>query len=193
MLLVRESVGLDPFSRISQQLMVTALGLLISQLSLAGEVAPQTSFFENITELCGARFEGESVFPEDPGDAFRDQVLIAVIETCTEDVIRIPFQVGEDTSRTWVISRTADGLELKHDHRHADGSADAVSMYGGTSISVGTALSQSFPADEYTAELIPDAASNEWFLSLSADGDEMTYYLERHGKARFKARLYRVK
>lgn len=163
-----------------------------SMLVFAGEVTPQAAFFKNISQLCGARFEGESVFPEDPGDAFRDQRLVAEIESCTDTVIRIPFAVGEDTSRTWVLSRVAEGLELKHDHRHADGSADDITMYGGTSKRSGTALSQSFPADHYTANLIPAAASNEWFLTLSPDFKELTYYLERDGKARFKATLLRT-
>jgi hypothetical protein len=171
----------------------TASLLVVSQLTFAAETTPQDEFFNHISELCGARYEGKSTFPEDPGDAFRGQLLVAVIETCGDEVIRIPFHVGEDSSRTWVLTRTPDGLELKHDHRHEDGTADEVSMYGGTSKSPGTALSQSFPADAYTAELIPDAATNEWALSLSADAAEMTYYLERHGNPRFKAILHRVK
>jgi hypothetical protein len=175
------------------QIIATTSILLIPQLTFAAETTPQDEFFNNISELCGARYEGESVFPEDPGDAFRDQLLVAEIETCDDKVIRIPFHVGEDNSRTWVLTRTPDGLELKHDHRHEDGTADEVSMYGGTSKSPGTALSQSFPADAYTAELIPDAATNEWSLTLSADAAEMTYYLERHGKPRLKAILQRVK
>lgn len=152
----------------------------------------QQVFFDRLASLCGARFEGRSVFPEDPGDAFRDQLLVAVVETCGEDEIRIPFLVGADHSRTWVLKRTADGLQLKHDHRHEDGTPDEVTLYGGTAINPGTYLSQSFPADSYTANLIPEAATNEWFLSLSEDAGEMTYYLERHNKARFKAILKRV-
>jgi hypothetical protein len=152
----------------------------------------QEVFFDRLTALCGARFEGESVFPEDPGDAFRGQLLVAVVETCSADEIRIPFLVGEDHSRTWVLKKTADGLQLKHDHRHEDGTPDEVTLYGGTAINSGTHLSQSFPADTYTAILIPEAASNEWFLSLSEDAGEITYYLERHNKARFKAILKRV-
>ncbi len=152
----------------------------------------QEIFFNRLTSLCSARFEGESVFPEDPGDAFRDQLLVAVVETCSADEIRMPFMVGEDHSRTWVLRKTAHGLQLKHDHRHEDGTPDEVTLYGGTAFSPGTHLSQSFPADTYTAELIPEAASNEWFLSLSDDAGEITYYLERHKKARFKAILKRV-
>ena len=155
-------------------------------------VENQEVFFDRLTALCGARFEGESVIPEDPGDAFRDQLLVAVIETCSTDEIRIPFLVGKDNSRTWVLKKTADGLQLKHDHRHEDGTPDEVTLYGGTAINPGTHLSQSFPADAYTANLIPEAASNEWFLSFSEDAGEITYYLERHNKARFKAILKRV-
>ena len=152
----------------------------------------QEVFFDRLTSLCGARFEGESVFPDDPGDAFRDQLLVAVIDSCSADEIRIPFLVGEDHSRTWVLKKTAKGLQLKHDHRHDDGTPDEVTLYGGTAINPGTTGSQSFPADIYTANLIPEAASNEWSLSLSEGADEITYYLERHNKARFKAILKRV-
>jgi hypothetical protein len=152
----------------------------------------QDMFFEQLKSLCGARYEGESVFPEDPGDDWRDQLLVVVIETCNADEIRIPLAVGQDHSRTWVLKKTNDGLQLKHDHRHEDGTPDEVTLYGGTATSAGTGTAQSFPADAYTADLIPDAATNEWFLSLSDDNNKMTYYLERHNKPRFKAVLYRV-
>ena len=172
----------------------TALLLVCATTAFSQEpgASPQPGFFNNIRALCGARFEGYSSFPEDPGDAFRDQLLVARIETCSENQIRIPFEVGADASRTWILSLVADGIELKHDHRHADGTPDEVTMYGGTSVVAGSELSQSFPADQYTAELIPDAASNEWFLTLSENGKELTYYLERHSAPRFKAILARV-
>ena len=117
------------------------------------------------------------------------QLLVAVIESCGDDEVRIPFLVGPDASRTWVLKPTAEGLQLKHDHRHEDGTPDEVTLYGGVATDPGSPISQSFPADSYTANLIPEAASNEWFLSFSADGQELTYYLERYGKPRFKAVL----
>lgn len=173
------------------------IGLVIAQ-SHAQSPAPtpaldtnQQAFFDMVKSMCGARFEGKSVFPDDPGDAFRDQLLVAVIETCDADEIRIPFIVGSDTSRTWLLARTVNGLQFKHDHRHADGTPDEVTLYGGIAIEAGSPLSQSFPADSYTADLIPEASTNEWFLSFSDDGQQLTYYLERHGKARFKAVLSR--
>jgi len=174
-------------------------GLLISVItgqSRAADTAStlllntnQQAFFDKVKSMCGTRFEGKSVFPEDPSDSFSGKLLVAVIETCGDDEIRIPFMVGPDTSRTWVLKRTVNGLQLKHDHRHADGTPDEVTLYGGVAVDTGSAISQSFPADSYTADLIPEASTNEWFLSFSADGQELTYYLERHGKPRFKAVL----
>ena len=61
---------------------------------------------------------GQSTFPNDPNDAFAGKKLVARFAQCTTDEIRIPFAVGKDQSRTWIISKDSDGLLLKHDHRH---------------------------------------------------------------------------
>lgn len=160
-------------------------------MAMAGESDAQDAFYQSLSDLCGVQFVGRAVYPEDPGDDWRDNDLVAHFESCDASQLRIPFIVGENRSRTWIITRVDGGLQLKHDHRHEDGTPDEVTMYGGTTSSPGTARAQSFPADQHTAELIPEAATNEWFLSLSEDGQELTYYLERHGKPRFKAVLYR--
>ena len=165
----------------------------IGQATFAGQTESQDAFFQQISSLCGSRFVGQSVFPEDPGDAWRDKVLVAHIESCTADEIRIPFIVGDDHSRTWILRRVEGGIQLKHDHRHADGTPDKVTMYGGTTQSAGSNLSQSFPADAYTAGLIPEASTNEWFLSFNRDSSELTYYLERNNLPRFKAILLKKK
>ena len=173
--------------------LATSFGILLTFLSshfaMAGQSESQNLFFDQLGQLCGEQFVGEAVFPEDPGDDWRDKKLVAHIETCDSSEIRIPLHVGEDQSRTWIIKRVEGGLQLKHDHRHEDGTPDSVTMYGGTTQSPGSENAQSFPADSYTAQLIPDAATNEWFLSLNENGDELTYYLERNGQPRFKAVL----
>jgi hypothetical protein len=160
-------------------------------LLFASPGAEQAAFFDRLAALCGATFKGATVFPADPGEAWKDQVLVAHFKSCEADEVRIPFSVGEDRSRTWILRRVDGGLQLKHDHRHADGTPDEITGYGGVTRAPGTSLSQSFPADDHTAALIPEAATNEWFLSFSEDGNQLTYYLERHGKPRFKAILTR--
>ncbi len=178
--------------KISRAIVLAALMFTACSELPSSEMESPEVFFERVKALCGARFQGQTTFPEEPGEAFRGKVLTAFIESCTEQEIRIPFHVGEDRSRTWVLTRTEQGLQLKHDHRHEDGTPDEITNYGGLSSGPGKALSQSFPADEYTAELIPEAATNEWFISFSNGGQSLTYYLERHAKPRFKAELQRV-
>jgi hypothetical protein len=149
-------------------------------------------FYLALKGLCGARFEGAKTFPPDSTDAFAGKLLVATVATCTDKEVRVPFVVGEDRSRTWVFTRTQDGLQLQHDHRHADGTPDAVTMYGGLARSGGTARSQSFPADAHTARLIPAAVTNVWTVTLSDDRSTLTYHLERDAKQRFTAVLTRV-
>ena len=84
----------------------------------------QDQFFANLTALCGQRFEGK-VMTTDAADAdFRAPRLLMHVRDCSADEIRIPFRVGEDRSRTWVITRSDAGLTLKHDHRDPQGRPD---------------------------------------------------------------------
>src|SRR5690606_21909831 len=111
---------------------------------------------------------------------------------CTADAVRMPVQVGEDRSRTWIFTRPAAGLELRHDHRHPDGTPDRVTMYGGMAKQGGSARSQAFLADDYTARLVPGAETNVWTVSLSEDGKLLRYRLERHDKPRAEFVLKRL-
>ena len=90
--------------------------------------SPQDMFFARLQTLCGKSFDGRLV-SDDPADAaFRAPVSVQVRD-CTSHRVRMPVQVGEDRSRTWVVTRTPQGLTLKHDHRHADGTEDVLSQY----------------------------------------------------------------
>lgn len=150
------------------------------------------AFMQNLNSLCGARFEGEMTFPNEGQDSFEGKLLVAEFADCSDIEMAIPFAVGEDTSRTWLVSAVDGGLQLKHDHRHADGTPDEISMYGGRTAESGSANQQSFAADEYTKRLIPEASTNVWSLSLNDDKTTLTYHLERHQKPRFTAILKRV-
>ena len=122
-----------------------------------------------------------------PSPDFAGKRLVMHVRDCSADQIRVPFHVGEDRSRTWVFTKSSEGLLLKHDHRHADGTPDSVTMYGGFAKAGGTAYRQAFPADAYTAKLIPAAATNEWETVLSEDKKTFSYILKRAGQMRFQA------
>ena len=170
------------------------LGVLAAAMPVhaAGKPDAKSEFFARLTALCGATFEGASVFPRDAGDAFAGKKLVAHVASCSADEVRVPFLVGADRSRTWVFKKTGTGLELKHDHRHDDGTPDEQTMYGGMANDKGSASVQSFEADAYTAKLIPAASTNVWTVTLAPDGKSMSYYLERDAKPRFKAELVRT-
>ena len=143
-------------------------------------------FFQNLKTLCGSRFEGATEFPDDPKHPLAGKKLTINFERCSDGEIRIPLQAGEDRSRTWILTLSAKGLLLKHDHRHADGTPDEVTMYGGWAIE-GDATRQRFAADEETAKLIPDAATNVWTIEVDTARQQLTYALERHSQPRYKA------
>ena len=106
------------------------------------------------------------------------------VRSWEKERIRIPFFVGEDRSRTWVLTQRSDRIMLKHDHRHKDGTPDAVTMYGGLTTSVGMPARQMFPADQETVNTIPAAATNVWWIDL-VPGEHFTYNLRRMGSERY--------
>jgi hypothetical protein len=148
---------------------------------------PASDFFGRLGSLCNQAYEGKVAYPEGGKDPFAGKALVMRVQSCSPTEIRIPFQVGEDKSRTWVFTKSSQGLLLKHDHRHPDGTPDSVTMYGGYAKAGGTIYTQSFPADDYTAKLLPAAATNEWSTVLSEDQKTFSYILKRDGQLRFRA------
>ncbi|MES2834457.1 MAG: hypothetical protein V4707_07115 [Pseudomonadota bacterium] len=145
--------------------------------------SPQDAFFANLSAVCGQRFEGR-VATTDPADAaFANARLLMHVRDCSADEVRIPFWVGEDHSRTWVVTRTETGLRLKHDHRHEDGTEDAVSQYGGDTIDAGTAERQEFPVDAFSQALFTRenravSNTNVWAVEVHP-GRTFAYELRR--------------
>ncbi|MBX0333842.1 hypothetical protein K3G39_11405 [Pontibacter sp. HSC-14F20] len=149
--------------------------------------ATQQAFFTELSKLCGKSFRGVAVFPADGKDPFAGKELTMHVRECSDQIIRIPFYVGEDKSRTWVFTQMEEGLQLKHDHRHEDGTPDEVTMYGGIAMDTNDASTMRFPADAFTAQLIPAASTNEWNVVLSPDGKTFSYILKRDNQLRFQA------
>ena len=171
----------------------------IAVLLVAGCAGPRTvpdspadAFLAAFGVHCGQAFEGRIVAnePATPNDPFEGKTLVMHVRDCGPTEVRVPFHVGEDRSRTWVIKRTAAGLDLRHDHRHADGKPDAVTMYGGETREPGTSVRQEFPVDEFSKTLfvaqgLNVSVTNTWAVELHP-GQRYIYELSRPG------RLFRV-
>ena len=148
-------------------------------------IPTQDAFFDAISELCGNAYVGTVTVDNANSDSFADRKLVMHVRRCNETQLQIPFHVGEDASRTWLISKTGSGLSLKHDHRHEDGTEDALTQYGGHTIDAGWAQVQSFPADQYSKQLfvenaIPQSVGNTWQMYIYPD--QFTYRLIRQGR-----------
>ncbi|WMN06236.1 hypothetical protein QYS48_31985 [Marivirga arenosa] len=133
-------------------------------------------FWEKLEAHCGKAYAGEVVTAPVPED-FQKKDLIIHFKSCGEGQIRVPFVVGENRSRTWVFTLSDHNIELKHDHRNKDGSPAEITMYGGTSPNTGFEQMQYFPADQQTVDMIPYAAGNVWWVSIS--DSVFTYNLRR--------------
>jgi hypothetical protein len=145
---------------------------------------PHEQFWRQLQTLCDGAYEGK-VLEAPPADTtFAGKRLVMHVRECGAREIRIPFHVGEDRSRTWVITRTSMGLVLKHDHRHEDGTPDKVTQYGGPSWArPPSARRLEFPADKETIALIPEARTNIWTLEIDP-GKAFVYALRREGTDR---------
>lgn len=167
-------------------------GLILSfALFLNFDVSAQTktvkgseAFWSSLQKLCGKAFAGSVENAPADDTVFKDKKLVMHVRACEKNRIRIPFFVGEDKSRTWVLTKQKDRILLKHDHRHEDGTPDKVTMYGGLTSNFGSSTRQIFPADDETVKIIPAAASNVWWIDLVA-GEYFSYNLRRMGTDRF--------
>jgi hypothetical protein len=164
-----------------------ALALLATASCATPGEESRPAFFANLAALCGKAFEGRIVSPPVEADAaFARKRLVMHVRECSADTIRIPFHVGDDRSRTWVVNRTTAGYRLKHDHRHADGSEDKVTQYGGDTVAPGSATRQEFPADAFTKALLvrennPAGVANVWAIEVQPER-MFAYELRRPGR-----------
>ena len=172
--------------------LLTAAALMLASTAAIARPAPLVSipshdgFFDNIAAHCGKAFEGKVTVDNATGpSSFADKKLVMHVRKCNERELQVPFHVGDDASRTWIITKTGSGLSLKHDHRHKDGTDDVSTMYGGHTLDAGFANMQSFPADQYSKELfvsqgIPQSVGNTWQMYIYPE--QFTYRLIRQGR-----------
>lgn len=142
------------------------------------------TFWNELQKLCGKAYAGTVVAAPADDTTFKDKALVMHVRACQKNRIRIPFNVGNDRSRTWILTRKGNRIELRHDHRHEDGEPDAVTMYGGWTNNSGLPTRQVFPADDKTVKVIAAAAPNVWWIELVAGG-YFSYNLRRMGSERY--------
>ncbi len=147
------------------------------------DAPPRDHFFENLASQCGQAFPGQLGL-EPPGDDMLegDELLVVHFRECEEDELRIPFHIeqmdGEwDRSRTWIIRKVDDRLELRHDHREPDGTESEVTQYGGFTETAGSANRQEFRYDQEYA----DGSVRGWRIIIEP-GVEYVYGTIRNGE-----------
>ena len=162
--------------------LVTLLAACSQQTSASSTAAPapapepqraQQQFFDAITSRCGESFAGEMVFTDAADADMAGQPTVMHMSTCSAHEIRIPFHVGDDRSRTWVLTRTEQGLRLKHDHRREDGSSDLITQHGGDTATQGSAMQQEFPVDTESITLFTEndmqvSTTSIWAVEINA-------------------------
>jgi hypothetical protein len=150
---------------------ILSLLVLVACAAPTVEPSPHDAFLANRKTLCGKAFEGRVVSTDKADAAMAKERLVMHVRECG-DGVRIPFHVGENRSRTWVITRIPGGLRLKHDHRHEDGTEDNVTQYGGDAASDGTTQRQEFPVDAFSIamferENLKASVTNVWAMEVT--------------------------
>ncbi|MEH6817980.1 MAG: hypothetical protein V7683_15730, partial [Pseudoalteromonas distincta] len=93
--------------------LLTAATLLLASSTAFARPAPLVSipthdaFFNSIAAHCGKAFEGEVAVDNAKGpSSFTDKKLVMHVRKCSETELQVPFHVGDDASRTWIITKT---------------------------------------------------------------------------------------
>jgi hypothetical protein len=147
--------------------------IVIAAAALAGCAttpvqSPQDQFFASLSSHCGHSLHGRLVTNDTQDAALIGKPVVGRFAACTASEVRIFTAFGDDTSRTWVISRTSTGLRLKHLHLNKDGTEAEVSRYGGDATTPGTAERQELPPDAFSRDLFtrvanrPSNLTNVW-------------------------------
>lgn len=157
--------------------------------SIEAAQAPADAFLARLAQHCGQAFEGRIIAnePRSPEpDAFEGKTLVMHVRGCDDPTreLQVPFHVGDNHSRTWLLTRTDTGLRLKHDHRLEDGSDDPTTMYGGDTATPGTAQRQEFPVDQHSIDTfnardgLSVSVTNVWAMEIDP-GQRFLYELSR--------------
>lgn len=163
--------------------MFSSLMLLLSITMAFSQSSPSQKFIDSFQQHKGKYYEGKIVAGGKEGDGFTGERLLMQVMDWDSRQVKVPFYVGDNKSRTWIFTLSNNRIELKHDHRNADGTPEEVTFYGGTANNGGSENLQMFPADDETCSLIDYACFNIWWVTI--DDTTFTYNLRRIGTDRW--------
>jgi hypothetical protein len=148
----------------------------------AAAASPQDAFWRHLQALCPLSAEGE-LLRAPPGDTQidPDARLVVHFRECGDTELRFPLHVDENRSRTWVFIRHDDRLELRHDHRHPDGTEESNTWYGASTLEPGTANRQEFVMER-------EGVRSGWRVEIEP-GRRYTYGTIRGGEWRHHLRF----
>ena len=185
------SNAMRKFIPIAAALALSACGQSTPDAAGSGqESSAQDAFWASLSSHCGKAYAGQLTSDDAADASMRGAEMVMHVRTCSDDQITVPFHIREqggewDRSRTWVFTRiaadTGPALRLRHDHRHADGEPDSVTLYGGDTATPGTAQRQSFPVDEesiamFGREGLTASVTNIWSVEVDpADAPDARY------------------
>jgi hypothetical protein len=185
--------------------------------AVSAVASPQEAFWQALSSHCGKAYAG-GLASTDARDAdWAGKRMVAHWAACEETRVAIAFHVEEappsssskavgpaqfwNRSRTWIVTREGTGADtrftLKHDHRHADGEADAVTFYGGTTADAGSASAQDFPVDAesvtlFTREGLGASLTNVWRIEVTPRGSANARFAYQLTRRNDPTRVFRV-
>lgn len=166
------------------------LGILATVLAVQSPVtASGNTVWETLQTHCGKAFEGKVTKDTENSDTWGSARLVMHIRDCSASEIKVPLHMDENRSRVWIISKLDGGkMRLKHDHWHAAGVPDVVTMYGGTSEEPATNWIE-FPVDGESISMFKEqgltaSVTNSWHLGV--DKGNFYYRLTRPSGREFE-------
>ena len=161
---------------------------LLAPLAITSPATAADAFIQSFAAGCDRAHPGNVVTTDEVDADFAASTLVMHVRDCRATEVRIPFHVGSNRSRTWMISKTDSGYRLKHRHINEDGTPDALTNYGGDHVGPPKALAGGgwrleFPADAesktmFEAAGIPVSSRNVWAIE-HVPGRQFVYELRR--------------
>jgi len=140
---------------------------------------PYDHFIANLSQHCGQAYPGEVVsFPEADRETLEGATVVVHFRECSSREVKVPVYVDQDASRTWVFTRTATGVDLRHDHRHPDGTPEPNTWYGAF-------VSTAEPNRHEFLRTGEDGSEGGWVVEI-VPGERYTYGTVRDGEWRHR-------